>query len=101
MKDPAVSRSSIFVLLTCLLFAVAGAASRLVFVSIQTRVQIAVFCGIATLIYLVGKRHFRRLGPGTTELAFLCAVTSAAVAMTFTKVALEGVPRKLVWILGI
>ena len=95
------SRSSIFVLLTCLLFAVAGAASRLVFVSIQTRVQIAVFCGIATLIYLVGKGHSRRLGPGTTELAFLCAVTSAAVAMTFTKVALEGVPRKLVWILGI
>lgn len=93
--------STTLLLLTCTLFAAAGAASRLLFESVHTRFQIAAFCAAAVLLQLAAPRLlFLRRASGAAKFAFVWNAAAATVAIVATRVALEGVPYKVVSVLN-
>lgn len=93
-------RSTIVLLLSCTLFAAAGAASRLVFESVHTRFQIAAFCAAAVLLQVSAPALFRRSRDSRTRFAFLWNAAAASIAIAATRVALEGLPYKLLSVLA-
>ena len=80
--------------------AAAGVASRLVFESVHTRFQIAAFCAAAVLLQLSASAWFRRPRDSAARFAFVWNAAAASVAIVVTRVALEGVPHKLLSVLG-
>jgi hypothetical protein len=90
----------IVLLLSCTLFAAAGAASRLIFASVHTRFQIAAFCAAAVLLQLSAPALFRRPHDHTTRFAFVWNAAAASIAIVATRIAIEGVPYKLLSVLS-
>lgn len=95
-----VRRSTVLLLTSCALFAAAGAASRLIFESVHTRFQIAAFCAAALLLQVSAPALFRSPRDNRGRFAFVWNAAAASIAIVATRVALEGVPYKLLSVLG-
>jgi hypothetical protein len=87
-------------MLSCAVFALAGVASRLVFQSVETRLQILVFCAAAVLVQFKAPAWFRRAPGSAPRFAFVWNAAAASIAILATRVALEGLPDKLLHVLG-
>ena len=75
-------------------------ASRLIFQSVETRIQIAAFCAVALLVQFAAPRWFDRRRGGSGRFAFLWNAAAASIAIMITRVALEGVPQKVLTVIG-
>jgi hypothetical protein len=92
--------SATILFLSCAAFAIAGALCRLIFVSVHTRFQIAAFCAAAVLLQLAAPAWFRRSPGGAARYAYVWNAAAATFAILATRVALEGVPEKVLTVLG-
>jgi hypothetical protein len=87
-------------LASCSVFAAAGAASRLIFVAVETRLQILAFCGASLAVHFAPESPFRRVPGGVVRFAFVWNAAAATVAIVATRVALEGWPHRLLSLVG-
>lgn len=85
---------------SCSVFAAAGFLSRFVFFRIETRIHILIFCLFALVVHFGAKPASGRLNePG--KLTFLWNAAAATVAIVATRIALEGVPNRVLSLFGV
>lgn len=91
-------RSTMILALSCAAFAIAGAVCRLIFVNVETRVQIAAFCAMAVLLQF--SAGARRAPNKAARFSFVWNAAAASVAIVATRIAIEGIPYKILAVLG-
>ena len=82
-------------MLSCAAFAIAGAASRMILVSVHSRFQILAFCVVAVLLQLAAPGWFGRSSSRAARFAFVWNAAAASLAIVATRIVLEGLPYKL------
>ena len=92
-------RSTTVLVLSCAAFAIAGAACRLVFVHVESRVQIAAFCAAAVLFQFASPEWLRRSAEDRAKFAFVWNAAAATFAIVATRIAIEGIPYKVLTVL--
>ena len=93
-------RSSRIPVLSCASFAVAGAASRLLFPSVKSRIQIEIFCAVALALQLSISLLPNEIGKQVQKFSFIWNAAAATIAIIITRIGLEGVPLRIVTLLS-
>ena len=91
-------RPTMLLVFSCAAFAIAGAVCRLIFIDVESRVQIAAFCAAAVLF--AAPSWFRTAPERAAKFAFVWNAAAATVAIVATRIAIEGVPYKVLTVLG-
>ena len=92
-------RPTMLLVFSCAAFAIAGAVCRLILVDVESRVQIAAFCAAAVLLQLAFPGWASRGQGGAVRLAFLWNAAAATFAIVATRIAIEGIPYKVITVL--
>jgi hypothetical protein len=90
-----VRRSTMLLLLSCAAFALAGAVSRMILVSVHSRFQILAFWIAAVFLQLAAPGWFSRSPGKAARFAFVWNAAAATFAIIVTRILLEGLPYKL------
>jgi hypothetical protein len=80
---------------SCGAFAAAGFVSRLVFFRVETRLHILAFCLFSLVIHFGAKVTSDRGQNEPTRPTFIWNAAAATLAIVATKIALEGVPYRI------